>query len=338
MLRVRAAPGSGLRVSELALGTLTFGREADERTSAELLDRFLDAGGTLVDTADSYHVAEEVLGRLLPSRRDRCVLATKVGLPVGGVSTAGLSRLHIRRECERSLRRLCVDHLDLYQLHLFDPFTPLEETLSAMDDLVREGKVRYVGLSNWTAWQAAKADGLATSHGWDRAVSVSPEYSLVSRGAERELLPLAAYEGLAVLPWAPLGGGLLSGKYRSETTTRDDERVHQQTTSGASLRRRLRDERNQAIVALVAEIAARHECTAWQVALAWVLGNPVVTSAIVGVRTVAQLEDNLGAARVELLPEELTRLAEASAIELGYPHEWNRAYGIKSPVAGTPLS
>ena len=207
---------SGVLVSRLALGTLTFGREADEDTSRVLLDRYLDSGGNLLDTADVYGESELILGRLLAGRRDDVVIAGKVGLPGhagGGANDHGASRLHIRRQIDRSLTRLGTDRIDLYQIHCWDPLTPLEETLSTLDDLVRTGKVRYLGLSNVTGWQVAKAMGVTRRGGWEPIVSLSPQYSLVERGFERDLAGVCHDESLAVLPYSPLGGGFLSGKY-----------------------------------------------------------------------------------------------------------------------------
>jgi aryl-alcohol dehydrogenase-like predicted oxidoreductase len=319
-------------VSEFCLGALTFGREADERTSAELLDVYLGHGGNLVDTADVYGDSEMVLGRLLPSRRDDVLLASKAGLPFGAGGNAnalGASRLHLRNRLERSLRRLRTDHIDLYQVHCWDPLTPLEETLSALDDLVHAGKVRYVGVSNFTGWQVAKAMGVARLGGWTPLVSVSPQYSLTERGAERDLLPACVDESLAVLPYSPLGGGFLSGKYLGAATPPDESRAARLSASTASLRRRLADERQRAIAAAVREVAAAIDRTSAQVALNWVLHRPGVTAPLLGARTPEQLRENLGAAGWRLDNEHRARLDEVSAIELGYPHDWLEHYGIR---------
>src|SRR5207253_2408346 len=213
----RQLGSTGIRVSELCLGTMTFGREADEPTSRKLVDRFLETGGNFVDTADVYAEgeSEEITGRALQGRRDDVVLTTKVRFPTGpGVNDVGASRRHIRMGIEASLRRLGTEWIDLYQIHCWDARTPLEETLSTLDDLVHEGKIRYAGASNYTAWQLAKSLGLAAGRGWDGFVSLQPEYSLITRDIERELLPLCREEGLAVLPWSPLAGGVLTWKYR----------------------------------------------------------------------------------------------------------------------------
>jgi aryl-alcohol dehydrogenase-like predicted oxidoreductase len=331
-LSLRPLGRSGVLVSEFCLGALTFGRETDERTSAELLDVYLSHGGNIVDTADVYGDSEVVLGRLLQSRRDDVLLASKAGLPFGADGNAnalGASRLHLRNRLERSLRRLRTDHIDLYQVHCWDPLTPLEETLSALDDLVHAGKVRYVGVSNFTGWQVAKAMGVARLGAWTPLVSVSPQYSLTERGAERDLLPACVDESLAVLPYSPLGGGFLSGKYLGDATPPAESRAARLSASTASLRRRLADERQRAIAAAVHEVAAAIDRTSAQVALNWVLHRPGVTAPLLGARTPEQLRENLGAAGWRLANEHRARLEEVSAIELGYPHDWLEHYGIR---------
>jgi aryl-alcohol dehydrogenase-like predicted oxidoreductase len=228
----------------------------------------------------------------------------------------------IREQVEASLRRLQTDWIDLFQIHCWDRDTPLEETVSTLDDLVREGKVRYVGASNYTGWQLATALGVARQHGWEPYVSLQPQYSLVSRDIERELLPLAEYAGLAVLPWSPLGGGLLSGKYRPGEAPADDTRAADSTPSALLMRMRMAQERNFAVAQTVADIAGELGRTMAQVALNWVLHAPGVTAPILGARTVAQIEDNLGAVGWTLDADARKRLDEASAIEVGYPYEF----------------
>src|SRR6476469_919838 len=205
------------RVSELCLGTMTFGNEADEATSHQIVDRFVDAGGNFIDTANVYSqgVSEEITGRAIKGKRDQIVLATKARFAMGGDTNAvGSSRRNLRAACEASLRRLGTEWIDLYQVHMWDKHTPLEETLSTLDDLVREGKVRYVGASNFAGWQLAKALGVSDRRGWERFVTLQPLYNLMSRELENELLPLCRDQGLGVLVWSPLAGGFLSGKYR----------------------------------------------------------------------------------------------------------------------------
>ena len=219
---------TGLMVSELCLGCMTFGQEADEETSGEIVGRFLDAGGNFLDTADVYSngVSEEITGRALRSVRDDVVLATKVRFPMGeGPNDVGLSRKHIMQGCEDSLRRLGTDYIDLYQVHCWDAATPLEETLSALTDLVRSGKVRYIGVSNFTGWQLMRSLDVSEASGFERFVCLQPQYSLVERNIEREVLPVCVEEGLGVIPWSPLGGGFLSGKYRRDEEPPEGSRI-----------------------------------------------------------------------------------------------------------------
>ncbi len=316
---------SGVRVTELCLGTMTFGREIDEKPSRAILDRYLDAGGNFVDTADVYGggASEEILGRALGTRRDDIVLATKFRMPLGeDVNSGGASRLHIRDAVEASLRRLRTDRIDLYQIHCWDSRTALEETVSTLDDLVRGGKIHYVGASNFTAWQLATALGIAALHRWEPFVSLQPQYSLVTRDIERELLPLCRTEGLAVLPWSPLGGGLLTGKYRRGEEPPAETRAGDRTPSAVLMRERLKAEHNFAVAEAVGKVAADVGRTPAQVALNWVLTRDGVTAPIIGARTLEQLEDNLGAAGWQLDPEHEHALDEASAIELGYPYDF----------------
>jgi aryl-alcohol dehydrogenase-like predicted oxidoreductase len=324
-VELRQLGRTGVRVTELCLGAMTFGREIDEPASRAILDRYLDAGGNFVDTADVYGggASEEILGRALGPRRDRIVLATKVRMPMGDApNSSGASRRHLREGIEASLRRLRTDWVDLYQLHAWDPRTPLEETLSTLDDVVREGKVRYVGASNYTGWQLAKALGVATLHGWEPFASLQPQYSLVCRDLERELLPLCREEGLAVLPWSPLGGGLLTGKYRRSEEPRQGTRAADRTPSAFLMRERLKAERNFATAEAVGKVAAEAGKTPAQVALNWVLTRDGVTAPILGARTLEQLEDNLGATGWSLDADQERVLDEVSAIERGYPYDF----------------
>lgn len=320
---------TGIRVTEACMGAMTFGRESPEDDSRAMLDRYLDAGGNFVDTADVYGggASEEILGRVFaerPGTRDHIVLATKFRMPAGdSPNDMGGSRRHIRASIERSLRRLQTDWIDLYQMHAWDRFTPLEETISTLDDLVREGKVRYVGASNYAGWQLATALGVAERNGWEAFVSLQPQYSLVSREIERELLPLCAHADLAVLPWSPLGGGLLTGKYRLDAEPPPGSRAGDDTPSSVLMRRRI-VARNLEIAEAAAKVAAEIGKSTAQVALNWVLGRPGVTSTILGARTLTQLDDNLGALGWRLEPEHAQVLDDVSAIELGYPYEFIR--------------
>jgi aryl-alcohol dehydrogenase-like predicted oxidoreductase len=326
---------AGVRVSELGLGTMTFGRECDEATSRIILDRFMDAGGTLVDTANNYGepagASETILGRALCGRRDLVVLATKVRFFTGdGPNDRGLSRRHVRMSVDASLRRLQTEWIDLLQVHSWDPATPLGETLSTLDDLVRSGKVRYIGASNLTGWQLATANGVAALHGWEPFVSYQGNYSLVGRELERDVLPYCAYAGLGVLPYGPLGGGLLTGKYRRGEAPGAGTRAAGDGLSGEGMSRRM-TARAFATSDVVQEIATECGRTPAQVALNWVTNRPQVTSSLLGARTLDQLEDNLGAVGWRLDPEQVDRLDESSRVRIGYPQEfqqWMAAVGM----------
>ncbi len=314
---------TGVRVSELCLGTMTFGNEADESTSKAIVDRFLDAGGNFVDTANVYSagVSEEITGRALGSKRDRVVLATKVRFPMGdGPNDVGLSRRNIRSQVEASLRRLGTEWIDLYQVHCWDPRTPLEETISTLNDLVHEGKVRYLGASNFAGWHLAKALGIAALHDWEPFVSLQPEYSLITRDIERELLPQCREEGLAVLPWSPLAGGVLTGKYRKDTDFPEGTRGAD-TENPITFTYRL-DDRAWNIVDAVGKVAAELGRTPAQVALNWVGNRPGITAPIIGARNLTQLDDNLAAVGWQLEKPHRDALAWASAFRLGYPYEF----------------
>jgi aryl-alcohol dehydrogenase-like predicted oxidoreductase len=289
----------------------------------------LETGGNFVDTADVYGggASEAILGRVFAERsglRDEVVLATKFRMKAGTApNDVGGSRRHIRTAIEGSLRRLQTDWVDLYQIHAWDPHTPVEETLQTLDDLVREGKVRYLGASNYTAWQLTQAVERSKARGWEPFVALQPQYSLVCRDIERELLPYCHTEGLAVLPWSPLGGGLLTGKYRRGERPASDTRGGDDTSpSGLLVRMRLDDERTDAVVETVRKVAAAVGRGPAQVALRWVLDRPGMTAPILGARTLAQLDDNLGALGWSLNEEHRQDLDAASAIPLGYPYEF----------------
>jgi aryl-alcohol dehydrogenase-like predicted oxidoreductase len=326
---------SGLMVSELCLGTMIFGddsaRGTDEPTAIRMIHQFLDAGGNFVDTADVYvrGYSEEITGKALKGRRDSVVLATKVrGRMSDDPNDIGLSRRHVIAGCEASLRRLDTDYVDLLYAHMWDPLTPIEETLRAFDDLVTAGKVRYVGVSNFKAWQVMKALAVSDAHDWARFIAAQYQYSLVVRDVEREFVSLLEAEGLAQVPWGPLGGGFLSGKYRpGERPTQGRIAIMPDHTEEAWHRRAI--ERNWAILDVVGEIAEARGKTYPQVALAWLLAQPTVAAPIVGARTPEQLQDNLGAVGWELTAEELDRLDAASAIQEGYPYRMIREYGTR---------
>jgi aryl-alcohol dehydrogenase-like predicted oxidoreductase len=322
---------SGLRVSALTLGTMTFGGQGpfadvgsvDLEGVRRQIDLCLDAGVNLIDTADVYShgLSEELIGRALEGRREHVLLATKARMPMGdGANDAGLSRQHLIAACEASLRRLRTDHIDLYQVHEWDGQTPLEETLDTLDGLVRAGKVRYVGCSNYAGWQLTKALGISDRLRLQRFVSQQIYYSLQAREAEYELVPAGIDQGVGILVWSPLAGGLLTGKYRR---AHPDPEVGRQLTAWQEPPVRDREQLYD-IVEVVVELAEGRGISAAQVALAYTLGKPGVTSVIVGARTEEQLADNLKAADVVLTDEERGRLDEASALPLLYPY-WHQA-------------
>jgi aryl-alcohol dehydrogenase-like predicted oxidoreductase len=320
---------TGCAVSTLTLGTMTFGKETDESGAQAQLDAFLEAGGNLVDTADVYNagVAEEMIGRWLADRpadvRDRTVVATKGRFPMGeDVNDLGLSRRHLQRALDDSLRRLGVDCVDLYQVHSWDPVTPLEETLGALDDMVRAGKVRYVGLSNYTGWQIQKTVALARERGWEPPVTLQPQYNLLVRELEWEIVPSCLDAGLGLLPWSPLGGGWLTGKYTKAERPTGATRLGEDPTRGVeAYDRRSARQRTWDVVDAVREVAANRGASMAQVALAWLADRPAVTSVILGARTTEQLEDNLGAAGLHLDETETAALDLASDPGAGdYPY------------------
>src|ERR671917_913043 len=322
---------SGLFVSSLTLGTMTFGGRGDFGKmvgatdiagARRQVDICLEAGVNLFDTADIYSDgrSEEVLGEAIKGRRDDLLLATKVRMPAGeGPNDTGLSRIHIVRQCERSLKRLGTDHIDLYQVHEWDGLTPLEETLEALDTLVRSGKVRYVGSSNYSGWQLMKALGVSERLGLQRYLSQQIHYTLQAREAEYELVPLALDQGCSILVWSPLAGGLLSGKYRRDEDASEGRHVEGWDEPPVYDTDKLYD-----TVDVLLDIAQDRSVSAAQVALSWLLGRPGVASIIVGARTDEQLADNLKAAELRLSDEESRRLDEVSAPTLLYPY-WHQA-------------
>lgn len=321
-MRIRTLGRSGLRVSELCLGTMTFGMPdwgCDEAESLRLVDRYLDAGGNFLDTADTYAgtVSEEICGKAIRGRRAGVVLATKCTMPVAsGPNDRGASRKHIRESCDASLRRLGTDYIDLYQIHCEDLWTPLEETLDALDQLVRAGKVLYVGASNFRAYRLMKALGLADRHGWARLVSLQPQYNLLVRTIEREHFALAREEGIGLITWSPLAAGMLTGKITRDTKP-PDARL---TTRDMEFYQAYFTERSHGIVDVLRDCAGQTGCPPAQLAIAWQLAKPEVTSVILGARTVAQLDDTLAAAGTSLSREVLDRLDDASAIAPEYPN------------------
>jgi aryl-alcohol dehydrogenase-like predicted oxidoreductase len=318
---------TGLKVSELCLGAMTFGREADERTSHQLLDRFVDAGGMFIDTADVYSAgeSERIVGRWLKTRsRDDLVIATKVYGTMGAApNDGGAGRKHIRSGIEASLRRLGTDYIDLYQVHVFDDATPLTETLSTLDQLVTSGKVRFLGASNYTGWQLQKSIDVAARHGWEPFTCLQPLYNLLDRGAELDLIPVCGNEGVGVIPWSPLRGGWLTGKYhRDMAAPPPDTRIDRAGSEGWQEQwAAYANERTWGVLDTLRAVAGETGRTLAQVALRWLLQRPAVTAPILGARNLDQLNDNLGATGWSLSEEQLDRLTSASAPDLPYPHD-----------------
>ncbi|MEU8614509.1 aldo/keto reductase [Actinoplanes sp. NPDC048791] len=318
-MRYRTLGRSGLRVSELILGAMTFGEQggvgAPPQECRRMLDAYVEAGGNAIDTAVNYRggASEEILGDLLEGRRDSFVLASKytVTRDAADPNAGGNARKNLRASLETSLRRLRTDYLDVFWVHMWDRATPIEETMRALDDAVRAGKILYVGISDAPAWVVARANTLAEWRGWSPFIGLQVPYSLVQRDAERELLPMAEALGLAVTAWSPLGGGVLSGKY-----TVDGD------AGSTRLDRASVDERTHAVVRAVLAVAAELGATPAQVALAWVRSRSRAIFPILGARRLAQLQDNLGALTVELSDEQCGRLAAATGFELGFPGDF----------------
>ena len=327
-MEYRTLGRSGCAVSSLCLGTMTFGNETDEAGSHEQLDTFLEAGGTFVDTANVYTrgVSEEIIGRWFANRpsdvTDRVVLATKGRFPMGdGPNASGLSRRQLTRALDASLTRLGLDHVDLYQVHAFDALTPLEETLRTLDGFVRDGKIGYYGLSNFTGWQLTKAVHTARALGLNEPVTLQPQYSLVVREIEWEIVPAALDAGMGLLPWSPLGGGWLSGKYKRDERPTGDTRLGDDINRGMEAWDRRGTERTWNTIDAVQKIAEDRGISMAEVALSWVTDRPSVTSTILGARTTQQLETNLKAAGLHLTADETAALDEASDLKAAdYPY------------------
>jgi aryl-alcohol dehydrogenase-like predicted oxidoreductase len=318
-MEYRLLGSSGCAVSALALGTLTFGNETDQATSVSQLDRFAEAGGTLVDSADVYADgrAEEIIGRWLaarPGRRELVVLATKGRFPTDGSPNGhGLSRRHLSLALEASLRRLNVETIDLYQLHAWDPLTRLEETLRFLDDAVRAGKINYVGLSNFTGWQLQKAVDIAEFRGLSVPVSMQPQYNLLARAVEWEIAPACQAAGLGMLAWSPLASGWLTGKYRRGEPAPAGTRVVENADEGMRIwNQRGQSEQTWQVLDVVRKVAEGRGVSLAQVAIAWLMARPGVSSVILGARSIDQLTDNMAATELKLTPEETQLLDEAS--------------------------
>jgi aryl-alcohol dehydrogenase-like predicted oxidoreductase len=328
-MEYRTLGSSGCAVSSLCLGTMTFGTETDEDGAHAQLDRFVEAGGTLVDTADVYShgISEEIIGRWFASRpadvTEPVVLATKGRFGMDDAPNgAGLSARHLTRALDASLGRLGLDSVDLYQVHAFDPLTPLEETLRTLEGFVRAGKIRYYGLSNFTGWQLTKAVYLARAMNVAGPVTLQPQYSLLAREIEWEIVPAVLDAGLGLLPWSPLGGGWLSGKYQRDQRPTGDTRLGDDPNRGMEAYDRRGTDRTWNVIDAVQKVADDRSISMAEVALAWVTGRPAVTSTILGARTLSQLETNLRAAGLHLTEAETTALDAASE-----PHPVDYPYG-----------
>ncbi|MGW2841509.1 aldo/keto reductase [Streptomyces sp. NPDC001493] len=335
---------SGLRVSPLALGTATFGTEwgwgAEREEARKLFDRYTELGGNFFDTASTYTngSSERLLGEFARDRREALVLATKYSTlrRPGDPNSGGTHRKSMMASVEASLRQLGTDYIDLLYLNVWDFRTPVEEILRGLDDLVRQGKVLYVAISSAPAWQVSRMQAIADLRGWSPLVALEIEYSLIERTGERDLIPMAREMGLGVVSFSPLGGGLLTGKYTREDRNSVGPVAGETAGDRKSLNTALGwvTDRNLAIADVVKEVAAEQGRTPAQVALAWTLHSSDVTAPIIGARTVAQLEDNLGALQLDLTPAQLARLEEVSAIDLGNPHGLLASDHIRTVVTG----
>jgi aryl-alcohol dehydrogenase-like predicted oxidoreductase len=335
-MQYRTLGDSGLVVSDLALGTMVFDerseRSAPAEDSIELIHAFLEEGGNHIDTANVYGGgrSEVVVGKAIAGRRDEVVLATKVRFAMGdGPNDAGLSRRHILASVDASLERLATEWIDLLYMHAWDPLTPIDESLEAFDDLVRAGKVRYVGVSNFKAWQLMKALGLSDGAGWARFVAAQYQYSLLTRDIEWEFEDLCLDEGVGIVPWSPLAGGWLTGKYTRGDRPTDGRVATQRDPDEESWVNRNTD-RTWAVIETVERVAAEAGVTMSQVALAWLRARPAVDSVIMGVRTMGQFEDNLAAAELDLDADAIALLDEASAPPPPYPYRFLDLYGGRS--------
>jgi aryl-alcohol dehydrogenase-like predicted oxidoreductase len=333
-MQIRSVGTSGLKVSALGLGTMTFGASttymkgvtAGDDDARRIFGHALDRGITLIDTANSYSQGrtETLLGEWLGKKRDQIVLASKCGLPVAAESQPGpyrdrgLSRSHIIESCDASLRRLRTDHIDLYQMHMQDGSVPIEETLRACDDLIRAGKVRYVGCSNYTGYRLTEAALSARHTGMTPYISVQAQWSLAVRDAEREVIPAATARSMGVICWSPLARGFLSGKFRRDMSPPAGSRL----SSWASSYQRLNTDRSWAIVDVIAQIAQKRDVPQSAIALAWVLSRSAVSSVLIGAKSIEQFEENIAASDIVLGADDLSELDRVSSPEWGYPYDF----------------
>lgn len=327
-MEYRKLGNSGAVVSQLALGAMTFGDEADETVSRALMSDYVAAGGNFIDTADVYSqgISEEIVGRWLadhPADADKVVLTTKARFSMGtGPNDLGLSRIHLRKALDASLKRLGVDFIDLYQMHAWDALTPIEETLRFLDDAISAGKIGHYGFSNFLGWQLTKAVHVAKAAGFAAPVTLQPQYNLLVRDIEFEIVPAALDAGIGLLPWSPLGGGWLSGKYQRNEIPSGASRLGEELERGMeAYTPRNAQERTWAVIDAVKQVAERHNATMAQVSLAWLTESPAVTSVLVGARNQTQLADNLGAADLRLSAEDMELLNAVSAPQCNvYPY------------------
>jgi aryl-alcohol dehydrogenase-like predicted oxidoreductase len=336
-MRYKLLGNSGLRVSELCLGTMTFGEiwgwGSSKDESREILDAFFEAGGNFIDTANIYTngTSESLLGEFLKADRDRAVLATKYtnSMPGADPNAGGNQRKNMMRSVEASLKRLQTDYIDLYWVHVWDQITPIEEMMRALDDLVRQGKLLHVGVSDMPAWAVARANTLAEWKNWTPFVGLQIEYSLIERTVERELLPMAEALGLGVTAWSPLAGGVLTGKY-AEGQAAPDARMNSEMMKAFS-----RDnERTRPVVALVKAVSREVGRSSAQVALAWLRQRPIPIIPIIWARRLEQFRDNLACLNLTLNEAQLSRLDAASRVELGFPHDFYAVDRVKGMVYG----
>jgi len=325
-MEYRKLGNSGAIVTAYCLGTMTFGKESDEATSFEIMDNFVEAGGNFLDTADVYSdgTSEEIVGRWLKGKKQRdLVIATKGRFPMGdGPNHLGLSRKHLAEALDASLRRLGVEQIDLYQMHAWDALTPLDETLRFLDDSIRNGKIAYYGFSNFLGWHVTKAVWLAKLNHYQPPVTLQPQYNLLVRDIEHEVIPACQDAGMGLLPWSPLGGGWLSGKYKRDQMPTGATRLGENPNRGMeAFESRNAEERTWQVISAVQDVAEARGISMAQVALAWTAQRPAVTSVIIGVRTVEQLRYNLGAASLVLDPAEMEKLDSVSAPRVSdYPY------------------
>ena len=333
---------SGLRISPLALGTMTFGADwgwgADEAEARRIFDAYVERGGNFIDTANAYTngSSEKLVGKFAAGKRDRLVISTKYSMATaaGDPNSGGNQRKSMVRSVEQSLQRLNTDYIDLLYLHQWDARTPVEEILRGMDDLVRQGKVLYLGMSDTPAWQISRMQAIADLRGWAPFIALQSEYSLVERTAERDLFPMAQEMGLGMIPWSPLANGVLSGKYSRADLGAGDLKSLEGSRKDVAIGYGSLSERSLGIADVVKAVADETGHNSAQVALAWTLLNSGVAATLLGARTLSQLESNLGALDVSFSDEQRARLERVSAISLGFPHELLRMPAILQSISG----